>query len=563
MRTLSAVARWAAGVLLGGVWICAWAQSTAVVSGTARETGSFGYDETIAFSCTGTPTCTGTYTITVRWENCPSFVTHSGPFTVTGLNLAASGPIQGTVTLLNLADQSSCTIQPSSGSETLTYTGTWNLATGTASGTFSGSDDGGPFSFPFTFTATVDAPPPVFGMTVSSNINPVTATASAQIEFRPQDVGTTGSVFVFAYAPRSKVTGLSADKAGDGSMVDSDCVIAQVSPSGQLTAISASQMQAFFSGTLSSQGAAVQILNNASTPAVAGATFYVGYAQTAGAMLDQGIFRDAVVIPGSGTCPLLPMQTALWWNPRESGWGLNLNHQGNTLFGTLFTYDANRAPLWLVMSGGAMQADGRSFKGDLFRTTGPAFNAQPFRPITAENVTKVGEMTVSITDANTASLTYTVNGAQVTKSIQRQVYGSRPSNCMPVAGSRATSTNYQDLWWNAAESGWGLNIAHQDNTLFGTLFTYDASGRDLWLVMSGGTRQSDGSYLGDLYRITGSAFNAVPFTPVQPGDVATVGTMRLRFTDGERGEVTYTYSGATVTKQITRQVFASPAFGCT
>ena len=102
-------------------------------------------------------------------------------------------------------------------------------------------------------------------------------------------------------------------------------------------------------------------------------------------------------------------------------------------------------------------------------------------------------------------------------------------------------------------------MTHQDDTLFATLFTYDAAGRDLWLVMSAGRRQADGSYLGDLYRTTGPAFNAVPFTGVS---LATVGTMRLRFTDGTNGTLTYTYDGAPVTKAITRQVFASPVPVC-
>ena len=34
--------------------------------------------------------------------------------------------------------------------------------------------------------------------------------------------------------------------------------------------------------------------------------------------------------------------------------------------------------------------------------------------------------------------------------------------------------------------------------------------------------------------------------------------MRVRFTNGESGTLTYTYNGTTVTKQITRQVFSSP-----
>ena len=38
--------------------------------------------------------------------------------------------------------------------------------------------------------------------------------------------------------------------------------------------------------------------------------------------------------------------TALWWVPAESGWGLNTNHQGDTLFVTLFTYGRDGQPLW-------------------------------------------------------------------------------------------------------------------------------------------------------------------------------------------------------------------------
>jgi hypothetical protein len=253
--------------------------------------------------------------------------------------------------------------------------------------------------------------------------------------------------------------------------------------------------------------------------------------------------------------------TALWWNPSESGWGLNLNHQGNILFGTLFTYDAAGAPLWLVMSAGTLRTDG-SYSGDLYRTTGPAFNANPFTPIGERNLTRVGEMEVAFSGEGAGTLRYSVNGATVTKAIQRQVYGSRAAECTPTTASRASAANYQDLWWNPAESGWGLNLTHQDDTLFATLFTYDAAGRDLWLVMSAGTRQADGSYLGDLYRTTGPAFNASPFTPIGAGNITAVGTMRLRFSDGISATLTYTYNGVAVTKAIQRQVFSSPVPSC-
>ena len=38
--------------------------------------------------------------------------------------------------------------------------------------------------------------------------------------------------------------------------------------------------------------------------------------------------------------------------------------------------------------------------------------------------------------------------------------------------------------------------------------------------------------------------------------------MRLRFSDGNNGTLTYTYNGVTVTKSITRQLFSSPVPAC-
>ena len=47
--------------------------------------------------------------------------------------------------------------------------------------------------------------------------------------------------------------------------------------------------------------------------------------------------------------------------------------------------------------------------------------------------------------------------------------------------------NYTDLWWNASQPGWGLNVNHQGETFFATWFTYDADGAGMWIVMPEGT----------------------------------------------------------------------------
>lgn len=252
--------------------------------------------------------------------------------------------------------------------------------------------------------------------------------------------------------------------------------------------------------------------------------------------------------------------TALWWNPAENGWGINISHQGNIAFATLFTYDGNGAPMWLVMSRGDRQGGGDTFSGPLYRTTGSPFN----QAFTGASVSLVGSMTVSFSGPNNGTLSYTVNGVPVSKSITKQLFGpTGAANCQPTTGSRASASNYTDLWWNApanSESGWGINLTHQADIIFATLFIYGNNGQVLWLVMSEGRRQFDGSFGGTLFQTSGPVFNAQPWPGV--GSVNPVGTMHLRFSDGENGTLTYTVNGQTIIKAITRQVFSSPVPFC-
>jgi hypothetical protein len=229
----------------------------------------------------------------------------------------------------------------------------------------------------------------------------------------------------------------------------------------------------------------------------------------------------------------------------------------------LFIYDIVGVPMWLSMSEGKRQPDGATFKGALYLTHGPAFNAAPFTPITFPgNYMNVGTMQVTFSDADNGTLSYFVNGASATKSIRKFVYGTRASTCAATTSGRSSLTNYQDLWWKPTEGGWGVNVVHQDDTLFATLFTYDGDGHDTWLVMSNGARQSDGSYFGDLHQTTGPPLTAMTFTPLTAANYTKVGTMRFRFSDGENATLTYTYDNVQVTKSITRTVFALPVTAC-
>jgi hypothetical protein len=138
------------------------------------------------------------------------------------------------------------------------------------------------------------------------------------------------------------------------------------------------------------------------------------------------------------------------------------------------------------------------------------------------------------------------------------------TNFAGMSGSVSVSTavaNYEGLWWNApagSESGWGINFAHQGDVIFASWFTYDATGKGLWLVMTA-PKIGNGAYSGTLFQLTGPAFNSVPFPPLGTpgGAVATaVGSGTLTFADANNGSFTYTVNGIPPQiKSITRQVF--------
>ncbi|MGE5094984.1 MAG: hypothetical protein ACM3SO_07585 [Betaproteobacteria bacterium] len=254
----------------------------------------------------------------------------------------------------------------------------------------------------------------------------------------------------------------------------------------------------------------------------------------------------------------------LWWaSPpgSESGWGLNITQQGDIIFATWFTYDAN-GPMWLVMSQGERQAGTNAYEGALFRTTGPAFSADPFDP-SRVSLTSVGSARLTFTDASNGSFAYTVNGVQQAKAITRQVFASPVPACAE-GGSQGSPPNFQDLWWRApagSESGWGVNIQHQGDILFVTWFTYDASGKGMWLVGSDIARTGPNTFTGSLFTTTGPAFSASPWNPSQVV-VTPAGTATFTFSDANNGTFAYTVNGVSQAKPITRQIFSSPPSVC-
>jgi predicted dienelactone hydrolase len=119
--------------------------------------------------------------------------------------------------------------------------------------------------------------------------------------------------------------------------------------------------------------------------------------------------------------------TDLWWNPNESGWGINFAQEGSAIFATWFTYDPSGLPLWLSFTGQPSGTPG-NFTGTIYRTSGPAFSTVPFDP---NNVTRmpVGFASVTFSDGADATFFYDLYGVSQSKSITREVFRSPGTVC--------------------------------------------------------------------------------------------------------------------------------------
>lgn len=114
-------------------------------------------------------------------------------------------------------------------------------------------------------------------------------------------------------------------------------------------------------------------------------------------------------------------------------------------------------------------------------------------------------------------------------------------------------TQYTGLWWNPAESGWGLSL-HQGPlyTLFGAWFVYGATSEPQWFTLQGGQWEDATTWRGTVYRTTGPFFAGPAYDP-RLVLVQAVGTATLDFRHlpGALGKARFTVSmGGTTTTRV-------------
>ena len=347
--------------------------------------------------------------------------------------------------------------------------------------------------------------------------------------------------------------------------------------------------------------------------------------------------------------------TDLWVDPAELGWGLNIFHQGDTLFASLFVYGADGQPKWYT--GSALTGSG-VYTGGLTEAAGPWFGGS-FDTARVSRRT-VGSMTFTLGE-DSATVDYTIDGVRVTRQVRRFTFAPTSldgtflgfryerqsggfqvrhdenmsitddgTNVTLVAltntnigctwtgthgqdgqyenvagtytcpddrgtwsmkvdpttegftgtfsggdiqfgriaaarrdGSRMRGSGYRNaLWFPPDEGGWGLNTIEQGDTLFGTLFVYDAQGRPHWYSAS---RLQVSDISGDTVRYGGTLEESTgPYyaTAFNPAAVTrrTVGSMTLTTRTDGTATLAYSINGVLVQKEVRRFAFRKNDF---
>ncbi|HET7731564.1 MAG TPA: hypothetical protein VFK48_16195 [Usitatibacter sp.] len=477
-----------AGLLLAACLSMAFGASAQSVSGTYAGGTANGLRWEGTFNCVGSPICRGTYRGTVQGSvdslSCSNILPVSGAIEISGFEIFQPGSMSGSVTFLDgfgvalsRSPDGFCTYQTNVRALLPPHTGTWDGGAGSLR--VRATSVGPPqvtLEVLFNFTGR----PPVFGMTVTGTIGPPTANLQAAIQFRPQDIGTTQSVYVFALAPAGTVQAAAAaepSRAIPKETLPVGCVLAQLNATGQLQQVSAADMRALVTNTLTSQGLAITVLNGVPTVQIAGATFFVGYGTSAAAMLNSGVNRSVATAPGAVQCKPSRPQTGWWWNPAEPGRGYSLEVQGNTMFFATYLYDAAGRATWYAAAM-PVSLEGSYFTGAMITRSGGQTLDGAYRPPGA--AVAAGDITIAFNDASHGTIVWPGGSVPIERfGLAPNSLGAAPLALQPESG----------WWWNPAEDGRGYYIEWQGANAFVAGYMYDAAGNATWYSAFAATPQ--------------------------------------------------------------------------
>jgi len=226
--------------------------------------------------------------------------------------------------------------------------------------------------------------------------------------------------------------------------------------------------------------------------------------------------------------PLPPATGGIWYDPTRSGEGWMFEVlPDDRAFTVWFTYPApgsDASQAWILGQG--VREDNRIVFEDAITTSGPRFG-DDYDPAQLR-FHSFGRMEFVFGACGEAVMSYrTRDGGETRMRELRQIgrLGALPCNGVPPP---APVPQYDGSWYDPARTGEGLLLQFPaDDRAIATWFTYDAQGRQAWLI-GDGHRDGDTVTL-DVVRPVGAGFGDL----FDAGDVVRQpwGTWTLHLTD--------------------------------
>jgi hypothetical protein len=243
----------------------------------------------------------------------------------------------------------------------------------------------------------------------------------------------------------------------------------------------------------------------------------------------------ALALPAAATTHS-PDYTDLWYLPAESGWGINIVQQYDTVFATMFVYGSDGTPRWFVAPAARSVASPQGenlFSGSLYSTVGTFYGTPWGGPTTN---TLVGALAIAFTSPSNGAISYTVNGVSVTKSIVRQTWSGNILTGNYLGGLTANGTNCRNGIAN------GPILIAGDLTIGHTNFVAPIFRVDFTRNGASGTCTFTGTYGQDgrLGRLTAGTYSCT----IQGASNPPVGTFTLSQIEANTNGITSRFIGA-------------------
>ena len=123
----------------------------------------------------------------------------------------------------------------------------------------------------------------------------------------------------------------------------------------------------------------------------------------------------------------------------------------------------------------------------------------------------------------------------------------------PALNPPPAGTDFTGLWFNPAQSGWGLVVMRGASGAYSvTIFHYDADSSPIWFLAAGPINGA--SFNQPVSAFTGPWFGIAPFNPAQVAS-RTAGSVALNFTSATSASLAFTVDGRTVSTTLSKLAF--------